>query len=136
MKLLNAAIVVGSLITIATLAVATSRLALAFGSEAPIQLAVADAPTADRDTYAEKARGEVQEWQRKLHDFNEKAKAKGQEASSAAERDLDRAWSKAEAASRDLQAASAEGWDSAKATFERTSHNLADTWDKVRAQEK
>jgi len=136
MKLLNAAIVVGSVIAIATLAIATSRSALAYGSEAPIRLAVAGTSTPDRDSYAQKARAEVKEWQRKLHDFGEEAKAKGQEASATAAKELDKAWTKAEAAARDLQAASADGWDGAKATYESASHDLADAWDKVRPREK
>jgi hypothetical protein len=39
-------------------------------SNAPIQLAASSDPTADRDTYAQKARDEMQEWRRKLQDFS------------------------------------------------------------------
>ena len=38
-------------------------------SDTPIQLAAGGASTADRDTYTQKARDDVDEWQRKLHDF-------------------------------------------------------------------
>ena len=91
---------------------------------------------ADRDTYTEKARDAMHEWQRKLHDFSEKAKAKGQEEGNAAENELKAAWTKAEAEQHKLETASAEGWESAKISFEKASHDLKEVWDKIRPDDK
>ena len=81
----------------------------------------------------QRARGDMQEWRRKLHRFSEKAGVYGKEAGSAAKTDLNKAWTKTEAASRKLQTVGAEGWDHARTSFEQASHELADTWDKVRS---
>ncbi len=103
---------------------------LALGSSGPVRLVGDDGSTPDRDTYMRKAQGEMQDWQRKLHDLGEKAKAKGKEAGEATESDLDAAWAKTEAASRKLENAGAEGWESAKADFARASQSLAEAWHK------
>lgn len=81
----------------------------------------------------QRARDEMQEWRRKLHDFSAKAEANGKEAGNAAETDLNKAWTKTEAASRKLETVGAEGWDHAKTSFEKASRELADAWDKVRS---
>ena len=78
----------------------------------------------------------MQEWQTKLHDFDERAEAQGRKAGNAAENDLHAAWTRVEAAGHTLQTASAEGWESAKVSFEKASHDLADAWDRVRAKDK
>ncbi len=123
MRILTAAIVVGPLLLSGTLAAGQ------------VQVAAGDA-TADRDTYAQKARDEMQQWQRKLHDVGAQAEAKGQEAGNAAGNDLNAAWSKAEAASRKLQAAGAEGWESAKTSYEQASHELAEAWHRIHPDDK
>ena len=123
MRMLTAAIVVGPLLLSGTLAAGQ------------VQLAAGDA-TADRDTYAQKARDEMQQWQRKLHEVGAQAEAKGQEAGNAAGNDLNAAWSKAEAASRKLQAAGAEGWESAKTSYEQASHELAEAWHRIHPDDK
>ena len=109
MRMLTVSIVVGPLMLIGALPAAAGQSALALGSGAPVRLVAAGDSTADRDTYTQKARAEMQEWQRKLHDFSEKAEAKGKEAGNAAENDLNKAWTKAEAASRQLQTVGVEG---------------------------
>jgi hypothetical protein len=58
----------------------------------PVRVAAGGDTTADRDTYTQKAKDEMQGWQQKLHDFSEKAEAKGKEAGNAAEVDLNKAW--------------------------------------------
>jgi hypothetical protein len=131
MRILSAAMVIGPLVLIGALHAAAGQSTLALGSGAPIQLAAGGDSTADRDTYTQKARDEMQEWQRKLHDFSEKVVAKGKEAGNATENDLHEAWTKAEAASRQLQTAGAEGWESARTYFEKASHELAETWHKI-----
>jgi hypothetical protein len=109
---------------------------LAPGSGAPVRLAADGDSTADRDTYTQKARDQMQEWQRKLHDFREKAEAEGKEVGTAAENDLNKAWTKAEAASRKLQTVGAEGWESARTSFETASHELAEAWHKIHPDDK
>ncbi|MGC2201257.1 MAG: hypothetical protein WA633_14065 [Stellaceae bacterium] len=115
---------------------AAGQSTLTLGSGAPVQLAAGGDSTADRDTYTQKARDEMQEWQRKLHDFSAKAEAKGQEAGNAAENDLNKAWAQAEAASRKLQTVGAESWESAKTSFEEASRELADAWHKIHPEDK
>jgi hypothetical protein len=135
MRMLTASIVIGPLVLIGALP-AAGQSTLALGSGAPVQLAAGGDSTADRDTYTQKARDEMQEWQRKLHDFSEKAEAKGKEAGNAAENDLNKAWAQAEAASRKLQTVGAESWESAKTSFEEASRELADAWHKVHPEDK
>jgi hypothetical protein len=121
---------------ISALPAAADQSAAERGSTAPVRLAAADASSGARDTYIQKARGEMLEWQRKLISFNEKVEAKGKAASSVAEKDLRNAWTKADNASIELQTVGAEGWKSAKATFETASRKLASAWDRVRPQDK
>jgi hypothetical protein len=136
MRILTASIVIGPLVLIGTLPAAAGQSTLALGSGTPVRLAAGGDSTADRDTYTQRARDEMQEWQRKLHDFSEKAEAKGKEAGNAAENDLNKAWTKAEAASSKLQTVGAESWESAKTSFEEASRELADAWHKIRPQDK
>ena len=135
MRMLTASIVIGPLVLIGALP-AAGQSTLALGSGTPVQLAAGADSAADRDTYTQKAREEMQEWQRKLHDFSEKAAAKGKQLDNAAENDLNEAWTKAKAASSRLQTAGAEGWESAKTSFEEASRELADAWDKIRPEDK
>lgn len=136
MKILTAAIVFTPLMLIGVLPAIAGQPVSLFPSNAPVQLAADTASPTDRDTYMQKAKAEVQEWQRKLHDFGEQAKAKGQTASNSTGNELNEAWSKTEAASHRLQTASADGWESAKTSFEKASHNLADAWHKIHPEEK
>ena len=109
MRIFTASIVIGPLMLIGALPTAAGYSTLAIGSGAPVRLAAGGDSTADRDTYTQKARDEMQGWERKLRDFSEKAKAKGKEAGNAAENDRN----KAEAASRKLETVGAEGWEPA-----------------------
>jgi len=136
MRIFTASIVIGSFMLIGALPAAAGQSTPALGSTAPIRLAAASDSTRDRDTYTQKARDEMQEWQRKLINFNEKVEAKGKEASTAAEKDLQKAWIKADTASHELQTVGAEGWKSAKMTFETAFRKLAGAWDKVRPEDK
>lgn len=135
MRFLTASLIFGPLMLIGALP-AVGQPTPAPGSSLSIQLAAGGDATADKDTYAQKAREDMQEWQRKLRDFSDKAEAKGKEAGNAAENDLHKAWTKAEAASRRLQAAGAAGWEKAKTSFEQASHELAETWRKVNPEDK
>jgi hypothetical protein len=132
-RIFLASIVIGPLMLFGALSAAAGQL---ISSDMPIQLAASSDSTIDRDTYAQKARDDLHEWQQKLHDFGEKAKAKGQEEGNKTRNELNAAWTKADAEQRKLQSASAEGWDSAKSSFERASHDLKDVWDKIRPDDK
>lgn len=136
MRFFTASIAIASFMIIGALPAAAGQSAPLLGSSAPIRLAVNGNSTRDRDTYTQKARDKMREWQQKLINFSEKAEAKGKEASTAAENDLRKAWTKADAASRELQTVSGEGWNSAKTTFKSASRKLAQAWDKVRPQDK
>jgi hypothetical protein len=127
MKSLTALIVIGPLTIGAVPAVAQSALPLASG--APMRLAAAD-PATDRDTYTQKARGDLREWQQKLQGLGEKTETMGKKADSAAKNDLNEAWSRTEAASRRLETVGAEGWKDAKIDYEKASRDLAAAWQK------
>ena len=136
MKILSAAIVFAPLMLAGVLPASAGQPVSLLPSNAPIRLVADTASTADRDTYMQRAKGELEEWQRKMHDFSEQAKTTGQTASNSTGNELNEAWNKTEAASHRLQAASADGWESAKISFENASHNLADAWHKVHPEEK
>jgi len=133
MRLLIASIVIGPLMLIGALPEAAGQSS---PSGTQIQSAAGSNTTADRDTYTQKARDDMQQWQKKLHDFSESAKAKGQQAGNAAENELNAVWAKTQAETHKLQAATAEGWESAKASYEKASRELADTWNKIGSQDK
>ena len=133
MRILFASIVIGPLMLFGALPAAAGQ-SISFNS--PTRLAAGGESTVDRDTYTQKARDAMHEWQQKLHDFSEQAKAKGQEEGKAAENELKAAWTIAEAAQRKLETASTEGWDSAKTSFEKASHDLKEVWDKIRPDDK
>ena len=133
MRIFFASIVIGPLALFGALPAAAGQL---ISSDTPIQLAASGDSTTDRDTYAQKARDDMHQWQQKLHDFDKKAKAKGQEEGNAAGNELNAAWTKADAEQRKLQSASAEAWESAKTSFEKASNDLKDLWDKIRPEDK
>jgi hypothetical protein len=89
---------------------------------------------AERDTYLQKARDEVQEWQRKLHDLREERR--NSEANIKTRKHFNTAWTKVEEASRKLETAGAENWESAKVSFHKASQRLAAVWEKIKSQDK
>ena len=93
--------------------------------------AVADWKT-ERDIYVQKARDEVQAWQRKLHDIREKAKTRNSEASITAQNDFNTAWTETEDAFRKLETVGADDWESAKISFNKASQKLAAIWEKIK----
>jgi len=136
MRILTAAIVFTPLMLMGALPALAGQPVSLSPSNAPVRLAADTASTTDHNTYLQRAKDELQEWQRKLHDFGEQAKTKGQATSNSAGDELNEAWSKTEAASHKLQTASADGWESARISFEKASQNLADAWHKVHPEEK
>jgi len=136
MRILTAAIVFAPLMLIGALPVAAAPPTVTLGYGAPVRLAANDVSAADRDTYTQKAQDDMQEWQRKLHEYSAKAETKGSEVGKAAAQELNTAWAKAEAASRQLQIVSADGWDSARSSFEGASRELTEAWHKVQPDDK
>jgi hypothetical protein len=117
MKLLAAAIIIGSLMVVGGVPAAGQS-------------------TADRDAYTQKAREDIQAWQGKLRDFNVQAEVKGRETGKAVDTELSVAWNKAAAASRRLQLMGADGWQSTKVTFEKAHHELTEAWRKAQTDAK
>lgn len=128
MRIRTAAVVIGPLMLIGALPAAAGG---SISSDASTQLAAGTDSPSDRETYTQKAQDEMQDWQRKLHDFSANAADKGQEAGNAAEKDLNEAWTRTEAASRQLQTVGDEGWEQAKASYEKSSRDLAEAWHKA-----
>jgi hypothetical protein len=60
--------------------------------------------TTERSSYTQKARGEMQIWQKKLHDFDAKVQVNATDAQASASKDLDDAWTETKSASGDNRA--------------------------------
>jgi hypothetical protein len=110
---------------------AAAQPALHFRADASARFIAVNDQTADRDTYAQKAHDEVQDWRLKLHDFNAKAEVDGKALDRTAKADLNRAWHQTRIASRKLRTVGAEGWDVAKSDYEKASRDLADAWHRI-----
>jgi hypothetical protein len=128
MKILATAIVIGPLVMIGTLPAASQSGHPRAG--ASVRLVTARDSTVDRETYTQKARDDMQEWQLKLRAFDEKVQAKAVQAHTSTMDDLNKAWTQAEAASRRLETASSEDWENAKTSFKKASHRLDLAWRK------
>ncbi len=128
MRLLAVSIVIGPLMLIGTLPAVAGQPS---PSGTQIQMADGGNSTTDRDTYIQKAQGDMRQWRKKLHDLSENVKAKGQQAGNTAENGLHAAWTKTQAEAQKLQTATVEGWESAKVSYEKASHELADAWHNV-----
>ena len=125
MQLISASIAAASLILMAALPAAAQSARL-LNSNASVHESASD-----RDTYARRARSEMQEWRQQLHDFGGSAHAKANEANKVAVDDLNKAWTRTEDASRRLENAGANDWRSAKASYKAASHKLTLAWHKV-----
>jgi hypothetical protein len=131
MRILSASIVAGSFLLVAL----TGTLSAAGQLDQPAQsvpsVQVASVSTADRDTYVQQARAEMQQWQLKLQDFSEKARTKATDANVAAQKDFNEAWAEADVASQKLETVGAADWESAKSSFKKASQKLAAVWQKI-----
>ena len=76
MRILIASIVIGPLMLLGVLP-AVAQSPPATGSGTQVQSAAGAGSTVDRKTYTQKARDDMQEWGRKLHDFGENARPRG-----------------------------------------------------------
>jgi hypothetical protein len=126
---------------IGTLVLAGASPAAAQSKPASNQgVSVGMAPTrdaaAERESYTQKAQGEVRIWQQKLHDFDASAQVKATKAEASASKDLDQAWTETKTASARLETAGEKDWDSAKASFKTASDKLAVSWHKVNPADK
>jgi hypothetical protein len=134
MRILPTSTVVGSFLVIGligTLPAAGQSIQPPQPAASSRMAAVADWKT-ERDAYVQKARDEVQEWQRKLHDFSEKTRTKTSETSIMAQNDFNAAWKETEDAFHKLETVRAEDWESAKTSYNRASLKLAAIWDKIK----
>jgi hypothetical protein len=134
MRILPTSTVVGSFLVIGligTLPAAGQSIQPPQPSASSRMAAVADWKT-ERDAYVQKARDEVQEWQRKLHDFSEKTRTKTSETSIMAQNDFNAAWKETEDAFHKLETVRAEDWESAKTSYNKASLKLAAIWDKIK----
>jgi hypothetical protein len=85
-----------------------------------------------RSSFTQHAQDDMQEWQRKVHDFGRQAKAAGQQGARSARDDLNTALSKAKLAADRLHTVGADGWQGAKAGYQQARHDLADTWERIK----
>jgi hypothetical protein len=134
MRILPTSTIVGSFLVIGligTLPAAGQSIQPPQPAASSRMAAVADWKT-ERDAYVQKARDEVQEWQRKLHDFSEKTRTKTSETSIMAQNDFNAAWKETEDAFHKLETVRAEDWESAKTSYNKASLKLAAIWDKIK----
>ena len=134
MRILSTSTVVGSVLLIGLI----GTLPAASQSVQPTQptvsqkvAAVADWK-AERDAYVQKARDEVQAWQRKLHDLREKARTQNSEENITAQNNLNAAWTEADDAFHRLETVGTEDWESAKTSYNKASLKLAAIWEKIK----
>jgi len=127
MKILFAPIVIGML----ALAGAAPAAAQSTSGKGTVGIAATRDPVADRNSYTQKAQGEIHIWEKKLQDFNAKVETKATAAQTSASRDLDSAWDATKTAWSRLGTASEKDWDGAKASFQTASRKLAAAWHKV-----
>jgi len=135
-KLLIRSFVIGSIIVTGALPASADLAPAEPRPAAQVEMAESGATTADRTTYAEKARAEVQEWRVKLDQFVESANTGSKEARKTASEDLNKAWTKTKDAAARLETAGAADWEIAKASFQNASDELAAKWAKLRAEKK
>jgi hypothetical protein len=100
-------------------------------SGTPVQLAASSDPTAERESVAQKARADLQNWQKKLSDFGNWTESQGKKDSAAAIRDLNEAWVNADREAHKLQDAGAADWASAKVAYDKAAGELADRWHRL-----
>jgi small-conductance mechanosensitive channel len=125
-----------ALIAIAILTMIGALPAAAGAADTSVQTATSADSTPYQATYIQRARSDMQEWQKKLKDFSERTAAEANRESNAADNDLKAAWAKTQVEAGKLQTASADGWENAKISFEKASRELSDAWDKIRPQDK
>jgi hypothetical protein len=134
MRILPISTVVGSFLLIGLIGTlpAAGQSTQSPQSVASSRVAAATDWKTEREAYVRKARDEVQEWQRKLHDFSEKTRTKTSEGSITAKNDFNTAWTEADDAFHKLETVGAEDWESAKTSYNKASQKLVAIWQKIK----
>ncbi len=130
MRILPASVIVASVLLIGTLPTASQSVQPTPPTDS--RGTVAADWKADRDAYVQKARQEVQEWQRQLHDLREKRRIKNLAADITSKNDFNTAWIETEDAFHKLETVGAENWESAKTSYNKASLKLAAIWEKIK----
>jgi hypothetical protein len=135
MRIAIAPLLIGTLVFVgASAAAAQSKPASDQGVS--VGVAATRHAAAERESYTQKAQGEVRIWQQKLHDFDAKMRVRATAAEASASKNLDDAWTETKTASARLETAGETDWDSAKASFKTASGKLAVSWHKVNPADK
>ncbi|MEO6780930.1 MAG: hypothetical protein ABI407_07250 [Bradyrhizobium sp.] len=129
MKLFIAVTVVGPLVFAGALPAAGQTLRNP-GQSDSIRLAAISNP-AERETYMQKAHGEMLIWNKKLHDFGERTQVRATDAQTKASTELNEAWTETKGALARLETVGSEDWESAKTSFKRASDKLAVAWQNI-----
>jgi hypothetical protein len=134
MRILSTSTVVGSVLLIGLIGTLPAASQSVQPTQPTISLKVAAVADwkAERDAYVQKARDEVQAWQRKLHDLREKARTKNSEENITAQNNLNAAWTEADDAFHRLETVGTEDWESAKTSYNKASLKLAAIWEKIK----
>jgi uncharacterized membrane protein len=123
-------LVIGAL-TAAALLPLGHPLAAQTMSADPRQSSQAPAAAPEQQSFRDKARDELHDWQRKIDDFNHRTETSGRAEAKEARASLDQAWSNVETQSRRLETASAADWNDSKIAYQRAVQDLSERWGKV-----
>src|SRR5580704_9523224 len=103
MRILPAATVSSTLLLVAIVGTLPAAAQSIQPNPSASSVQMASVSTADRDSYVQKAREEMQQWHLKLQDLGEKARTEATDANIAAQKDFNQAWAEADAASQKLE---------------------------------
>lgn len=134
MRILSTSTVVGSVLLIGLIGTSPAASQSVQPTQPTVSQKVAAVADwkAERDAYVQKARDEVQAWQRKLHDLREKARTRNSEENITAQNNLNAAWTEADDAFHRLETVGTEDWESAKTSYNKASLKLSAIWDKIK----
>jgi hypothetical protein len=131
MRSLPASTVAGCLLLVAPVGTLSAAGQSIQPAKSASSVQVASVSTADRDSYVQQAREEMQQWKLKLQEFSDKTQTKAAEANIATQKDFNEAWAEADVASQKLKTVGAADWESAKSSFKKASQKLAAVWQKM-----
>jgi hypothetical protein len=97
---------------------------------APVVQPTHAASASDRNSYLEIQKTKIEQWRRRIADFNERVETKTTHAGQAAKVEIEGAWGDVEQASDTLDVTGEGGWAAAKAAYERASATWEATWAK------
>jgi uncharacterized membrane protein len=131
MKILVAPIVIATLAFGGTSAAVAQTKPGSSDQSTSVGMATTRNAAAERESYTQRAQGEMRIWQQKLSDFDAKVQVKATDAQANASKDLDSAWAETKTASARLETAGEADWASAKASFKAASDRLDVAWRKL-----